>query len=88
DICRSIIDEKQKDGKDIYLFGGGILVDNFIKSDMIDEYIIGIVPTILGTGKPLFLGNNPTIKFNLDSYTLDSGIMVLHYSKRANGKTI
>ncbi|NTW72908.1 MAG: dihydrofolate reductase, partial [Eubacteriaceae bacterium] len=41
DICRSIIDEKQKDGKDIYLFGGGILVDNFIKSDMIDEYIIG-----------------------------------------------
>ena len=82
DVCKVIQEEKEKDGKDIFLFGGGGLVDSFIKADIIDEYIIGIIPTILGKGRPLFLGNNPTIKLHLKEYIVDSGITILKYSKR------
>ncbi len=82
DICKVIEEEREKEGKDIFLFGGGGLVDNFIKSDIIDEYIIGIIPTILGKGRPLFLGNNPKIDLHLDQYSMDNGIAILRYSKR------
>lgn len=83
DICKIIEEEREEEGKDIFLFGGGGLVDNFIKSDIIDEYIIGIIPTILGKGRPLFLGNNPKIDLHLDQYVMDKGIVILSYSKRA-----
>lgn len=72
---------KRKKGKDIFLFGGGGLADNFIKSNIIDEYIIGIIPTILGKGRPLFLENNPKIDLHLDQYIMDKGVVILRYSK-------
>lgn len=34
-ICKTISDLKNE-GKNIFLFGGGIVIDNFIKSDIID----------------------------------------------------
>lgn len=77
-----ILEEKKGEGKDIFLFGGGKLVDSFIKADIIDEYIIGIIPTILGKGRPLFLGNNPKIDLKLDKYAVDNGIVICRYSKR------
>ncbi|MGL5352390.1 MAG: dihydrofolate reductase family protein, partial [Clostridium sp.] len=59
DIVKITLEEKKQEGGDIFLFGGGILLDSFIKEDAIDEYIIGIIPTILGKGRRLFLENNP-----------------------------
>lgn len=75
--------EKEKNsGKNIFLFGGGGLIDHFVKANAIDEYIVGIIPTILGKGRPLFLGNKPTIQLHLDKYTISDGVAVFHYSKR------
>lgn len=82
DVCKFIEEEREKEGKDIFLFGGGSLVDNFIKKDIIDEYIIGIIPTILGKGRSLFLGNNPKIDLHLEQYNLENGIVILKYSRR------
>lgn len=82
DICKIIKEEKEKEGKDIYLYGGGILIDSFLKEDIIDEYIIGIIPIILGKGRPLFLDNNPTIKLQLNEYFVENGITILKYTKR------
>ncbi|MGL4106621.1 dihydrofolate reductase family protein [Clostridium sp. LP20] len=82
DLCKVIEEERKKEGKDIFLFGGGVLIDNFIKAEIIDEYIIGIIPTILGKGRPLFLGDNPKIDLHLDQYITDKGIVILRYSKR------
>lgn len=81
-ISEFLKEEKKKSGKDIYLFGGGQTIDALIKSDIIDEYIIGIIPTILGKGRPLFLGNSPMIKLHLEEYYIESGITILKYSKR------
>ena len=53
------------------------MVDHFLKADIIDEYIIGIIPTILGKGRPLFLGNNPKIDLSLQYYTVEDGIVIM-----------
>lgn len=82
DIVKTIEAERKNEGKDIFLFGGGVLIDSFLKADIIDEYIIGIIPTVLGKGRPLFLGDNPKIDLHLDEYFTESGIVILRYSKR------
>ena len=80
-ICENI--NKLKDeGKNVFLFGGGGLIDNFVKADIIDEYVIGIIPTILGKGRKLFLENNPKIDLNLEYYAVEDGVVVMKYSKR------
>lgn len=82
DIVVTIEKELKNDGKDVFLFGGGVVIDSFMKADVIDEYIVGIIPTILGEGKPLFLGNNPMINLHLDEQIVEDGIVILKYSRR------
>lgn len=78
----SKLQEERAQGKNIYLFGGGVVIDHFIKADAIDEYIVGIIPTILGEGRPLFLGGNSEIKLHLDECTIAEGVVIMKYSKR------
>ena len=81
DIVKEIEKLKNK-GKNIYLFGGGILIDSFVKADVIDEYVIGIIPTILGKGIKLFYDNNTKIALKLEYYAVEDGIVIMKYSKR------
>lgn len=80
-ICESI-SKLKNEGKNIFLFGGGGLVDNFVKADIIDEYVIGIIPTILGKGRKLFFENNPKIDLTPEYYSVEDGVIVMKYSKR------
>ena len=82
DILKFVLNLQKKKGKNIWLFGGAGLTDEFIKADVIDEYIIGIIPTILGSGRKLFLENNPTIKLHFEECTIQEGIPIIKYSKR------
>lgn len=81
DICECIKKLKEE-GKNVFLFGGAVLVDNFIKENIIDEYVVGIIPTILGRGRKLFLENNPKIDLKLDYYSVMDGTVIMKYSKR------
>ncbi len=81
DIC-DVISKLRDEGKNIFLFGGGKVIDYFIKANIIDEYIIGIIPTILGKGRPLFLDKNPKIDLTLDYYSVMDGTVIMKYSKR------
>lgn len=82
DICRAVLAEQQKEGKHIYLFGGGEMLDSFLREDIIDEYIIGIIPVILGRGRPLFMHGTPKINLHLYDYFIEDGIAILCYTKR------
>ena len=82
DICSQILTLREEKGKNIWLFGGAGSTDPFIKADLVDEYIIGIIPILLGTGRPLFLGNNPTHKLHLDECTVTGGITMLRYTRK------
>ena len=81
DIVEVLTKAKEK-GEKIFLFGGGRTIAPFIQADVIDEYMVGIIPTILGSGRKLFLENNPAIPLHLDRYTVADGAMVMYYSKR------
>ncbi|MBL7058036.1 dihydrofolate reductase family protein [Patescibacteria group bacterium] len=82
DICDQILKLKEGEGKNVWIWGGAILADQFIKANVIDEYIIGIIPLILGKGRSLFLENNPTIRLHLYESTTQEGVVILKYSKR------
>lgn len=82
DIIDYVKELLKKDGKNIYLFGGGVLIDHFIKAGIIDEYIIGIIPVILGKGRKLFLENNPMMPLKLHDYNIGEGVVILHYKLR------
>ncbi|KHD46656.1 dihydrofolate reductase family protein [Streptococcus hongkongensis] len=73
---------KAEEGGPIWLFGGADLVQLMIDNDMIDQYIIGIIPTILGQGRPLFKGNDQEHKLQLIESTITDGIAMLRYIKR------
>ena len=82
DISKLITQEQKLPWKDIYLWGWAIIADDFIKSNIIDKYIIGIIPTILGKWRPLFLENNPTIKLHLEKITNQEWIVIIEYKKK------
>lgn len=81
DIVKAVIENNQKSDKNIFVWGGGGLVHNFLASSSIDEFYIGIVPVILGEGIPLFQGNTPTIRLHLEKIMSENGIVILKYSK-------
>lgn len=72
---------KRQEGKDIWLVGGGKLVDEFIKQNLIDKYIITIIPTILGNGIPLFLKNNPETKLKLIETKAIGDVVQVEYTR-------
>lgn len=82
DIVSQILVYKKEEGKNIWLYGGGRLTSHFIKADVVDEYIIGIIPIILGDGIPLFLNDNPTLELTLLESTSQEGVVILRYSRK------
>jgi dihydrofolate reductase len=45
---------KKRDGKHIWLSGGGDLAKSFLNENLVDEIRLGITPHLLGSGLPLF----------------------------------
>ena len=71
---------KQRDGRDIWLFGGGQLFRTLLAAGLVDTVEIALMPVLLGDGIPLLPGS-PTTKLSLaDHRVLASGIAVLAYS--------
>lgn len=82
DIVSFIKTIKENKGEDIWLVGGSQLTYEFINQNVIDKYIITIIPTILGEGIPLFLKNNSEIKLKLFQTKNSNGIVELTYIKK------
>jgi dihydrofolate reductase len=54
DLAEFIAKLKAKDGKNIWLSGGGELAKSFLDAGLVDEIYLGITPLLLGAGRPLF----------------------------------
>ena len=73
---------KCRDGKNIYCDGGGQVVKLLMEKNLIDEYVISIIPVMLGKGKRLFMGGTPTIPLRtLPVKYFDTGLVQLRYRK-------
>lgn len=74
---------KEQKGKDIWICGGASIVNQLIKCDLIDRYMITVIPTILGKGIRLFEGDLPERKLNLISTVQYNGMTDLVYERRS-----
>ncbi|MDW7728293.1 MAG: hypothetical protein SCH70_14540, partial [Candidatus Methanoperedens sp.] len=51
--------------------------------NLIDEFIISIIPVLLGEGIQLFNGNNEELSLVVkDSKSYDSGVIQIHYERK------
>ena len=67
-------------GGTIWLVGGANLALQFHRAGLIDEYLIHLIPVILGNGIPLLGGDaSPAHLRLINSHTYDDGIVMLHY---------
>jgi len=72
---------KAKPGRDIWLYGGGVLFRSLLDAGLVDTVEVAVVPVLLGSGVPL-LPPGTTAKLVLaDQKTLPaSGIVALSYA--------
>lgn len=82
DIVELVEKLKAQEGKHIYCDGGGEIVKLLMDDDLIDEYIVSVIPTILGDGKRLFIGNTTSRNLKLISTKkYDTGLVQLSYQR-------
>jgi dihydrofolate reductase len=82
DVVERVRALKEGPGKDIWLFGGGVLFRTLLEAGLVDTVEVGVVPVLLGQGIPLLPGLDGRARLRLDrQHTLPkSGIVMLYYS--------
>jgi len=71
-----------KDSKNIWLLGGASIANEFLKNDLIDEFIITIIPILLGDGISLFKSRLDEKKLKLvEVKNFNMGVVQVHYKK-------
>ena len=74
---------KSENGKDIYCDGGAEIINELLKNDLIDEFVISVVPVLVGNGTRLFNDSRPEQLLELKSVkTFDTGLTQLHYRRK------
>jgi dihydrofolate reductase len=72
---------KAKPGRDIWLFGGGVLFRSLLDAGLVDTVEVAVIPVLLGSGIPLLPPGGTTKLMLADQKTLpNSGIVALSYS--------
>lgn len=82
DVCKLVRDLQETSSKDIWICGGAAVIRPLIEADLIDQYYISVIPTILGDGIRLFEGKSSEIKLRLVNTKRYNGIVDLVYERR------
>ena len=80
--CAIVNQLKQEQGKNIWICGGANIIQQLMQADLIDEYYISVIPTILGSGIRLFGKIPREIKLELVHTQTYNGITDLVYKRR------
>ncbi len=74
---------KSENGKIIYCDGGAEIIHELLKDDLIDEFVISIIPVLVGDGIRLFKDGRPeqTLEF-VKAKTFETGLIQLHYKRK------
>jgi dihydrofolate reductase len=86
DNLKSLVDNlKSGSGKDIFCDGGAEIVNELLKDDLVDEFIISVIPILVGNGIKLFKDGRPEQRLELISAKqFDKGLAQLHYKRQDN----
>jgi dihydrofolate reductase len=82
DDPREIVSKlKMKTGRDVWLFGGGVLFRLLLDAGLVDTVEVAVIPVLLGSGIPLLPPGATTTLILSDHRVLPaSGIVALSYS--------
>ncbi|TPE42387.1 dihydrofolate reductase family protein [Pontibacter mangrovi] len=83
DLTQLVERLKSKKGKNIYCDGGAEVINELLQHDLVDEFIISVIPILLGNGTRLFKDGRPeqTLEF-ITAITFDTGLTQLHYKRK------
>jgi len=74
---------KQSAGKDIWLFGGGVLFRSLVAAGLVDTVEVAIIPVLLGDGIALLPDPAKRVHLELTSHKVyPTGILGLEYAVR------
>jgi dihydrofolate reductase len=86
DVEAAVADLKAQPGKDIWLFGGGVLFRSLLEAGLVDRVEVGVIPVLLGQGIPLlpgFRGSGgsawPRLRLHSVEELPASGILLIKY---------
>lgn len=80
---QAIVQVKAASKKNIWLVGGGRLINSFLNNDSVDEMIISQIPRIIGGGIPLFPSPMKDTHWELRSAKpFSNGVVNLHYERK------
>lgn len=83
DLAELIHRLQSEKGKNIYCDGGAEVIHTLLRQNLIDEFIISVVPVLLGDGTRLFQDGRPEHILELISAkSFDTGLTQLHYRRR------
>lgn len=80
--CQLVNRLKKEPGKDVWICGGAAVANQLMQADLIEQYCINVIPTILGNGIRLFNPLEKEIKLKLIQTRSYNGITDLVYEKR------
>lgn len=77
-----ILTLKEQPGHTIFIDGGAELVNALLNDHLIDEFIISIIPVLVGNGIRLFKDGRPELKLELISTRqFETGLTQLYYKR-------
>jgi len=83
DLAELIRRLKSESGKDIYCDGGAEIINELLKYDLVDEFIISVIPVLVGNGTKLFEDGRPEQQLEfVSAKTFDTGLAQLHYRRK------
>jgi len=82
DATELIASIRQNPGLNIYCDGGAEVVHTLMQRDLIDRYVISIIPVLLGDGIALFKPGRSHDLTLLKSEAYPSGLVQLHYEQK------
>jgi dihydrofolate reductase len=74
---------KSESGKNIYCDGGAEIINELLEQDLIDEFIISVIPILIGNGTRLFKDNRPEQQLEfVSAKSFETGLTQLHYKRK------
>lgn len=78
---------READGKDIWLFGGGLLFRSLLDAGLVDTVEVAVIPVLLGAGVPLLPPHTSQVKLELTRHRVleHTGTVMLEYAVQRAG---